>query len=250
MKILKNFDAKKIAKAKNKILLAIVSVLFLILLVLFSAFREFVSKHPGLIGVLIAVSGEVYFDWKEESGRHAKWKKFFMALLVVSLAYELYEASESDQKAAESIELAGKANERAALVESNNVALEAEIQPRRITPEQKDAIRRELNEWRFIRDKCEVHITVEGYDTEARIFADQIGNLLGENFRVFTDEGINATPPPGFGTKFSTHDPPSPSAKSIARSLKRLPIEPIQLEISTNIPVGTLNIQVWPKPLE
>jgi hypothetical protein len=145
---------------------------------------------------------------------------------------------------------AGQANERAAMVESNNVALEAQIQPRRIPPEQKEAIRRDLREWRFIREKCEVHITVEGYDTEARIFADQIGNLLGENFRVFTEEGINATPPAGFGTKFSTHDPASPSARSIARALARLPIKPITVEMSTNIPEGTLNIEVWPKPLE
>jgi len=143
-------------------------MLFLVLLFLSPAFREFVSKHPGLIGVLIAVSGEVYFDWKKESGRHAKWKKFFMALLVVSLAYELYEASESDQKAADSIKLAGvamqyaansssnsvevlrqvaelnkeagdarieagMANERAANIESNNLVLKAKLQPRTIT---------------------------------------------------------------------------------------------------------------------
>src|ERR1700733_10364804 len=127
MKILKNFDAKKIAKAKNIILLAIISVFFLALLFFSSAFRAFVSQHPGLIGVLIAVSGEVYFDWKEQSGRHAKWKKFFMALLVVSLAYELYEASESDQKAADSIKLAGQANERAANTESNNLVLQTNV---------------------------------------------------------------------------------------------------------------------------
>src|SRR5271170_6650624 len=128
MKILKNFDAKKIAKAKNKILLAIVSILFLVLLFLSSAFREFVSKHPGLIGVLIAVSGEVYFDWKEESGRHAKWKKFFMALLVVSLAYELYEASESDQKAADSIKLAGQANLQVGVLSNETVRLSMNLE--------------------------------------------------------------------------------------------------------------------------
>jgi hypothetical protein len=123
MKILKNFDARNIAKAKNKILLATASILFLALLFSSSAFREFVSKHPGLIGVLIAVSGEVYFDWKEESGRHAKWKKFFMALLVVSLAYELYEASESDQKAADSIKLASQANLQVGVLSNATVRL-------------------------------------------------------------------------------------------------------------------------------
>jgi hypothetical protein len=123
MKILKTFDTKKIAKAKFKICVAIASVLFLALLIVFPAFRAFSLKHPGLIGVLVGVSGEVYFDWKEEKGKNAKWKRFFMALLVVSLTYELIEASENDKEAANAIKLAGQADEHAAETESNNLVL-------------------------------------------------------------------------------------------------------------------------------
>jgi hypothetical protein len=123
MKILKNLDAKKIARAKVKICLVIASVLFVAALIVFPAFRSFSFKHPGLIGVLIGVSGEVYFDWKEEKGKTAKWKRFFMALLVVSLTYELIEASENDKEAANAINLAGQADEHAAETESNNLVL-------------------------------------------------------------------------------------------------------------------------------
>jgi len=73
----------------------------------------FASKHPGLIAVLVGVAGEVYFDWTEEVGKHARWKKFFMALLVIGLTYELYEASESDKEAASAIRTAAEANDRA-----------------------------------------------------------------------------------------------------------------------------------------
>lgn len=190
MKILKILDAKKIAKAKNKILLAIISILFFALLLWSLAFREFVSNHPGLIGVLIAVSGEVYFDWKKESGRDAKWKKFFMALLVVSLAYELYEASESDKKAADAIKLAGlanesagKSNERAANTESNNLALrtkvlelEAKMQPRSISKKQ-------ISDFIFLTDKIPkipIRVGVGPTADEVFTFAVKVQTMLAD----------------------------------------------------------------------
>jgi len=124
MKIANNFDARKIASAKNKILFATAFVCIGLLLFWSASLRTFALKHPGIIGVLVAVAGEVYFDWKETIGKHARWKRFFMALLVVSLAYELYEAAETDKQAADAITLAGSANERAANTESNNAVLQ------------------------------------------------------------------------------------------------------------------------------
>jgi hypothetical protein len=117
MKIANNFEPRKIASAKSKTLFAIAFVCVAAGLLLSPSFRVFAVKHPGIIGVLVAVTGEVYFDWKEEIGKHARWKKCFMALLVVSLSYELYEASETDKEAADAIKLAGKAIERAAIAE-------------------------------------------------------------------------------------------------------------------------------------
>jgi len=115
---------------------------------------------------------------EEESGRHSKWKKFFMALLVVSLAYELYEASESDQKAADSIKLAGQANDRAANTESNNLvlrsnvmALELKLQQRTITPENREKF------IKFLINKPRGMIRVsasEGSGYEVETYAERI----------------------------------------------------------------------------
>ena len=128
MKIPENLDVKRIARAKGKVFLVILLLSFVALVIWFPTFRAFAVKHPGLMGVLVAVSGEVYFDWNEEAGRNAKWKRFFMALLVVSLAYELYEASESDKEAAKATKLAGLANERASSNEEHVAQLQLQIE--------------------------------------------------------------------------------------------------------------------------
>lgn len=124
---MKNLDLKKLVKANSKTFLGIALIFIVLLLFWWPALRVFVIKHPGIIGVLVAVSGEVYFDWEEETGRKGRWKKFFMGLLVASLAYELYEAAETDKEAANAIKLAGNANERAAKTESSNLVLRTNI---------------------------------------------------------------------------------------------------------------------------
>ena len=104
--------------------------------------------------MLIAVAGEVVCDWSETTGKRAWWKKFFMALLVIGLTYELVEASITDKEASEAIERsgiaeqkAGAANERAANTESNNLVLQAKVleleiklrkQIRKISPDDND----------------------------------------------------------------------------------------------------------------
>jgi hypothetical protein len=149
-----------------------------------------VFKHPGLIGVLVAVSGEVYFDWKEEVGKKGRWKKFFMALLVVSLAYELYEASETDEEAANAIELAGKANERAstnelrvAELQSNNLVLATQLEklkhPRIITVEQREKFIEILSEAHNF-SKTRIEVIIGNNDRETERFAFQIRKLLDE----------------------------------------------------------------------
>jgi len=125
MNILNNRDISQMKSAKYSTLLVIALSLLLVLLI--PGFRTFACKHPGLIAVLVGVSGEVYFDWREERGPHSRAKKFFMALLVVGLTYELYEASETDKEAAEAIYLAGKANERASADELESARLRREI---------------------------------------------------------------------------------------------------------------------------
>ena len=57
---------------------------------------EFVTRHPGLVLVMIGVAGEVACDWNEMSGRLARAKKLSAILLVVGLAIEFIEAAKSD----------------------------------------------------------------------------------------------------------------------------------------------------------
>ncbi|HXI69371.1 MAG TPA: hypothetical protein VNN22_03325 [Verrucomicrobiae bacterium] len=123
----KNLETKKSTKAAKIIFFTVLLIGLLFGLIYSPSFRILVLKHPGLIGVLIGVAGEVYFDWGEEVGTKGRWKKFFMALLVVSLAYELVEASETDKEAADTIKLAGLANERAATNEVIAVGLAKEV---------------------------------------------------------------------------------------------------------------------------
>jgi hypothetical protein len=122
-----NFKIRKIAKIITIIIISVGFICLFAWLFCPASLRFFLLEHPGLMAVFIGVAGEVYFDWGEETGRHSRWKKFFMALLVVGLAYELFEASESDKKAATAIELAGKANEHAANTESDNWILQSNV---------------------------------------------------------------------------------------------------------------------------
>jgi hypothetical protein len=119
----KSLETKKTVISPISDLLASVSILLLscVLLSNWSVVCKLAKEHPGLIGVLIAVAGEVFFDWREAKDKHARWKKFFMLLLVLSLAYELIEAREADRKTAE-------ANERSKQLESSNLVLRSNIE--------------------------------------------------------------------------------------------------------------------------
>lgn len=82
---------------------------------------EFSIRHPGIIAVLVAVGGEVYFDWREAGvGTHARWKKFFMVLIIAGLSYELIEAANEDVKL-------GELEKAAAVIRSQNLELQSEL---------------------------------------------------------------------------------------------------------------------------
>ena len=111
-----------------KIVLCLATLIFALGITFwFPPLQLFFLKHPGLIAVLVGVTGEVCFDWSEEKGPHKGWKRFFMILLVGGLAYELIEASWTDKEAADATKLAAYANERAALIESNNLVLRSNV---------------------------------------------------------------------------------------------------------------------------
>ncbi len=121
-------EANQRARIISRILLAIMSCVFVLLLMFSFSFRSFVMRHPGLIAVLIGVAGVEFFEWKEEHGPHKTWKRWFTVVLVLGLTYELIEASETDKQASEANEQAGSARERAALAESNSIALSMQVE--------------------------------------------------------------------------------------------------------------------------
>jgi hypothetical protein len=135
---------------------------------------EFVTRHPGLMLVLIGVAGEVACDWKEMTGRLAWAKKISAMLLVIGLAVEFWESAKLDNEVADT-------KERTALVESNNLVLkkqvlelEAKMQPRRITMEK----RTNFMTLAQLIPKIPVKIVIgqEGRDTEA--FAKDLRETL------------------------------------------------------------------------
>lgn len=97
---------------------------------------------------------------------------------------------------------------------------------------------------------CHIQIFVEPWDVEARVFAEQLGNTLGKNFRVVTDESLSVGGGLGFGTVFTSSNPPSESIRAIARELKVLPLEPIKVNLVTNFDPNVLKIEVLSKPLK
>jgi len=158
------------------------------------AIWEFSARHPGIIAVLIAVAGEVACDWNETTGRRAKLKKFFMALLVVGLAYELVEAAKTDKDAADAIERAANAeikvtglNLRVEELRKANDELEAKLQDRRITPEQMDKFVILSSKIRKIPIK--IWVPTEGRDTET--FANELRIMLSRaGFPTNSDAGM------------------------------------------------------------
>jgi hypothetical protein len=89
---------------------------------LLSVFGEFLTRHPGLLLVLIGVAGEIVCDWKEMGvGRLARAKRISAILLVIGLMMEFWEAAKSDNEIA-------KTKERTALVESNNLMLQTNVE--------------------------------------------------------------------------------------------------------------------------
>jgi hypothetical protein len=225
MKIARNFDARKIASAKNKTLFAMAFVCMVAGLFWSPSLREFAVKHPGIIGVLVAVTGEVYFDWIEEIGKHARWKKFFMALLVVSLSYELYEASETDKEAANAIKLAGNANERAANTESNNLVLRSNVSllEKEAVELKLDVMPREFKDQDNAASRLrkfagtKVAVITRSQEAECRDFVGQIKWVVfGANWDLLTAPGERLPTVVSVGTvrgQIATKDPVLPEFK-------------------------------------
>src|SRR5882724_10178251 len=107
---------RNIAKNNHKIKItkiafwAILSCVFLSLLVFSPWVRSFSTRHWGIIAVFVGVSGAEFIEWEEERSPRRKLKGVFLIMLVLGLAYELKEAAETDKQAADAIELASQAN--------------------------------------------------------------------------------------------------------------------------------------------
>ena len=197
----------------------------------------------GTIAVIIGVWGEEYFERKVlPYHRQERLKWCFWMILLSGLGIELLGlvGTTTTSFALENkVELLRKAND----------SLEAEIQPRRIMPEQRKQILDMLYRWRIDRQKCNIELMVDENDREAEIFAGQIDSVLrGSGFNVSFVSAIGQGVK--FGTKFRIHNPPSESVRAVASALKILPITPITAENDPKIDEHLLIIEVHSKPLQ
>ena len=232
---------------------------------LFFKFQKFAYDQKNLMP-------EEYFkkNWELQKTRFEKGKehleKGFEIVLVIGLALELWafphhilesarlnkEAGYARKEAGEAIKQGAKFSKDAEELRTANLALEREIQPRRITPEKKAVIIRALNGLLPSTEFCQVEIKVPGTDFEARTFAWQIGHVVADNFRIHVhiDENIDSNAPIEFGLRFFTHDPPPTWAIAIEQAFGKAGIDPVVSESSTNTAADTLMIRIGPKPME
>jgi hypothetical protein len=108
---------------------------------------DFILRHPGLLLVLIGVTGEVYFDWHEMSGRRGIAKRASAIVLIIGLIIEFGEAAKSDKEvaalnlkaeqsgrdAAVALKESAEANERAAKFDADRVLIAKQAEEIRST---------------------------------------------------------------------------------------------------------------------
>ncbi len=147
---------------------------------------EFLTRHPGLILVLIGVAGEVICDWTEMGKSKKAWaKKVSAIILVLGLAIEFIEASKVDRETAE----LGSTNRVLSIkmeeLRSTNLLLqvklfelEAKIQHRHITDEMRSQIIAGLKP--KASSGIEVFILYPSGDSEATEFASEIDTAFAQ----------------------------------------------------------------------
>ena len=137
-----------------------------------------------------------------------------------------------------------------------NLALEAELQWREITAEQKKKILTSLESVRY-QAKCKVVINADHSDFEARSFAKEIGGVLTEaGFEVKVPSSIimgindNGTTPQPTGWEASTKSNlPYPGGSiEIVEALRTAEMIPEFFGLNPNAPDDTLVIDVFHKP--
>jgi hypothetical protein len=182
-------------------------------------------------------------NWEErvKKWRH-KWESFFWRILLCGLAVEFISFGFS-------ITISGRQIES---LKSENLVLEKQIQPRRITPEQRKLIADELRNKIPYPVKRRVTITAEGYDSESRIYAQQIIAALNGGF-IYANVDIGSISTErqiDFGIKYIIPPNPSYEVRTIAQALKDGGVTPT--EIATNSFGDEALFQIWigAKPMQ
>jgi len=137
---------------------------------------EFLTRHPGILLVLIGVAGEIVCDWKKEGFRD-KLKTVFAVLLVLGLAIEILEAAKSDKEVADTKKLTALVESNNLVLRSNVLALEIKLKDRTITPIQKEQIRRCFD---AAENKGVLFVSADFGNSEAVQFGNEIRNLAKE----------------------------------------------------------------------
>ncbi|HUJ71955.1 MAG TPA: hypothetical protein VLZ30_06905, partial [Verrucomicrobiae bacterium] len=161
---------------------------------LISFFFGFLSRHPGIVLVLVSVTGEIVLEWKDVQGKKALAKRICWAGLILGLALDFEDAAKSDKEvaslnkqASEAWSFAGQAQKYAtearllaAQTESNNLTLKTELEkikaPRHITPEQRKSFIESLKNVQ----PGPVDVAMRHPDGETLGYARQVVSLLME----------------------------------------------------------------------
>ena len=224
----------------------------------------------GFIAVIVGVAGEgieLISKWLEYWRRKefkAKTKirlltleSFFFAMVVIGLAVEFWGSQQveliADSQNTKLEKLASETALQAQELRRENLLLEANIQPRRITPDQRLIILNELGK-NLPPQRCRVLITFEDFDVEPRIFAQEIRSVLGLYFRNVEIQSqmvsFSGDDPPVTGVFLAAHNPPPPGAREILKAFIDAGVFRTNTVFDPAPDDGTLRISVWPKPLQ
>jgi len=201
----------------------------------------------GLLTVTVGCAGELWLLYKPilaGAERQKRLEKIFTLLVVLGLAIELVAMPNSMYEAHKEIEE----------MKGENLKLEARIQPRRVSFEQRGLMLSEILDAK-LSEKCSVNISVSEVDIEARVFAQQIRDSLRicgfDNVTLDSEIAILAPEAsPAFGLRLSADRGHAQSCNAIVKALMRAKIPIAATFTSAGTNTNSMVIYVGPKPFD
>ncbi|MCX6981309.1 MAG: hypothetical protein NTV08_11235 [Verrucomicrobia bacterium] len=157
----------------------------------FLSICSFVIRHPGLLLVLLGVSGEVAFDWPETHGPLAWARRLSSAVLVIGLVVEFFEAAKSDKEVASLTLKTATAQKQIAeisldVAKANKAAAEAREQTS-VVEKQAAQLQKDANEARLELERLKIAQMPRTMSAEQRdIILQHLSNARKRPVRVIS----------------------------------------------------------------